>query len=94
MQLTKKTKVRGKTARGTPRLRAPGAGRKSLFPGKNLSRGRHAIAYLTPDGWAKLDECRDILLERCKRDDITRVTVSDTLEAGIHKLHRELTRNR
>jgi hypothetical protein len=85
---TKRTK-RAKKIRGGAR---EGAGRKSLYPGKDTSR--HATSYMTEDGWRMLAECQDILLDRCKREEITTVTVSDTIEEAIHRLHKELTRAR
>lgn len=99
MHLLRRTKS-GKSARTTKsagkrlqkavqRFKREGVGRPSLHPGKNLSR--HASAYLTEEGWDKLAECQQILLDRQKAG-LQSVTVSDAIEEGIHRLHRDLTR--
>lgn len=68
-----------------------GAGRPSLHPGKDLSR--HATGYFTAEGWEKLEQVQTLLLEKqTKRPDLQRITVSDALEEGIHRLHKELSR--
>jgi hypothetical protein len=53
---------------------------------------RHATAYMTTEGWDKLMEVQDELLKRNK--ELNSISVSDALEEGIHRLHRELTRPR
>jgi hypothetical protein len=99
MQLLKakrsgKTKAGAKPARKrarkpVQRIKREGVGRPSLHPGKDLSR--HASAYLTEEGWEKLAECQQLLLDRQKMD-LQSVTVSDAIEEGIHRLYRDLTR--
>lgn len=101
MQLAKtsKTGKTKRTARGDSRRRKKnlggkreGAGRKSLFPGKDTSW--HATVYFSSEGREKLDEVKTLLAARTKRDDIIEVTNSDACEEAIHRLHHELTRRK
>ena len=85
VQKAKPKKVKKKKSHGGFR---ENAGRKSLFPGKELER--HVTAYLTTDGWKKLSVVQLELKKREKRP----VTISDAVEKGLHVLHRELTRAR
>lgn len=72
-------------------LKREGAGRPSLYPGKDLSR--HATAYLTEEGWDKLGEVQNLMLEKqTQAPFLQKITVSDVLERGIHRLHKELSR--
>ena len=68
-----------------------GAGRPSLYPGKDISR--HATIYMTEDGWKKLAVVQQELLRRHK-DRVSAVSVSDAGEEAVHRLYNELTRPR
>jgi hypothetical protein len=83
-----KSKGKRKSMRGGAR---EGAGRPSLYPGKDTSW--HATAYFTKEGQKKLEVVQAELLKRHK-DLVNSVSVSDAIERGIHLLHRELTRAR
>lgn len=88
-------KTRGKTPRTKPKpVRRETLGRPTLYPGKTWPK--HITAYLTPEGYAKLDDIKELLLQRCQRErrDINSISVSDAVEEAIHKLHRELTRRK